>query len=499
MERALYIKKFRNIGLKEDDKTRLVLNYSLEKGKMGNLVILIGANNSGKSNVLDALMAFGAKTIDPARDLTEISIKDNDQIPEVGLSCKGVSDDEKYGYSYVYGQSERSVELPKSYKLVEQKLSNDLGTLTRELGNFISYFERYHNLRNGLYYGFSRNVDRSVYNSKTWLQQQLDAKTITLEALTSNVETLLKSFVDSNVNGEIIDWDNYTREYPDSSITKRGKWLKSSKSKYQTLEALYSERYGYNFMPEVKRYVETPITNSNISCTVDKLKTNPFFISLFKKVGYKMEEILKMYETFKTKNYKGMLTDQADEINEKLKELSKNFNKMYFSKEKDAEYQFLIDLESNRVEFEIKRGNKSLNLDHQSTGFKWFFNLYFNFLLNNTLSAGDIIIMDEPATNLHVLGVVELRKFLKEFAVKNDLTIVLATHLPYMLDPDYLDEVRMITTQDRVVHISNDFAAYHINDPDSLRPIKEALTVKTHYILDPEKSVVFVDGITDYN
>lgn len=56
MERVLEIEKFRNLGL--DKKEKLIINKSLEKGKMGDLVILIGANNSGKSNVLDALLAF---------------------------------------------------------------------------------------------------------------------------------------------------------------------------------------------------------------------------------------------------------------------------------------------------------------------------------------------------------------------------------------------------------------------------------------------------------
>ncbi|WP_220092244.1 hypothetical protein [Helicobacter sp. 16-1353] len=41
MERALYFNNFRNVGL--DESERLVLNHSLKRGEMGNLVILIGA------------------------------------------------------------------------------------------------------------------------------------------------------------------------------------------------------------------------------------------------------------------------------------------------------------------------------------------------------------------------------------------------------------------------------------------------------------------------
>lgn len=52
MERKLVINAFRNIGFKDGKPSNegLIINHSLEKGKMGDLVILVGANNSGKSN-----------------------------------------------------------------------------------------------------------------------------------------------------------------------------------------------------------------------------------------------------------------------------------------------------------------------------------------------------------------------------------------------------------------------------------------------------------------
>ena len=61
-ERALRIEAFRNIGFKDGKPwhERLVLNNSLKKGELGDLLNLIGANNSGKSNVLDALEIFSA-------------------------------------------------------------------------------------------------------------------------------------------------------------------------------------------------------------------------------------------------------------------------------------------------------------------------------------------------------------------------------------------------------------------------------------------------------
>ena len=63
--RAFELKQFRNIGYgdKSEDNSTLILNYSLNPEYMGDLVILIGPNNSGKSNVLDALSCLANRNI----------------------------------------------------------------------------------------------------------------------------------------------------------------------------------------------------------------------------------------------------------------------------------------------------------------------------------------------------------------------------------------------------------------------------------------------------
>ncbi|WP_220092242.1 AAA family ATPase [Helicobacter sp. 16-1353] len=159
-------------------------------------------------------------------------------------------------------------------------------------------------------------------------------------------------------------------------------------------------------------------------------------------------------------------------------------------------------MESNKISLALLRGSKEekgLSLEQQSTGFRWFFNLYFNLLVKQSLDAGDIIVMDEPATNLHPNGQIELRKFLKDFAIKNDITIIIATHLPFLIDLDYLDELRVVKMNDNRVSIVNNFAAIDSDDPDTLKHIKNALMTSKHVLFDFDSKVVFVEGITDYN
>ena len=96
MERKLQISAYRNIGF-EDGKPyteNLILNHSIQKGQMGDLVILIGANNSGKSNVLDALKSYNKRHITD-RDITDLYMEEECRKPSLKLSCS--TETEKFG------------------------------------------------------------------------------------------------------------------------------------------------------------------------------------------------------------------------------------------------------------------------------------------------------------------------------------------------------------------------------------------------------------------
>ncbi|MGL2867282.1 AAA family ATPase [Helicobacter pylori] len=150
--------------------------------------------------------------------------------------------------------------------------------------------------------------------------------------------------------------------------------------------------------------------------------------------------------------------------------------------------------------------NKPIILSQQSTGFQWAFNFMFGFLYNVgshfSLNKNIIYIMDEPATHLSVPARKEFRKFLKEYAHKNHVTFVLATHDPFLVDTDHLDEIRIVEKETEGSAIKNHFN-YPLNnaikDSDALDKIKRSLGVGQHVFHNPQKHrIIFVEGITDY-
>ncbi len=146
--------------------------------------------------------------------------------------------------------------------------------------------------------------------------------------------------------------------------------------------------------------------------------------------------------------------------------IAKEFNELLAIAQDDHQdnYQLKIRVRHNnkffrekctayKIKLEIYDCRKSDNqnpiiLSQQSTGFQWAFNFVFSFLYNVgsnfSFNKNIIYAMDEPATHLSVPARKEFRKFLKEYAHKHNTTFVLATHDPFLVDTDHLDEIRIV-------------------------------------------------------
>lgn len=206
--------------------------------------------------------------------------------------------------------------------------------------------------------------------------------------------------------------------------------------------------------------------------------------------------------------------------------ITKEFNKLLAIAEDSPQdsYQLKIHVRHNNklseekeyMAYEIKleihdcrksdNQNEPIILSQQSTGFQWAFNFMFGFLYNVgshfSLNKNIIYVMDEPATHLSVPARKEFRKFLKEYAHKNHVTFVLATHDPFLVDTDHLDEIRIVEKETEGSAIKNHFN-YPLNnagkDSDALDKIKRSSGVGQHVFHNPQKHrIIFVEGITDY-
>ncbi len=251
--------------------------------------------------------------------------------------------------------------------------------------------------------------------------------------------------------------------------------------------------------------------NNNNVCQLEFFndKSSLLFKVNFTEILENLAEILEYNMQLKidsliTKEFNKLLAIAEDSSQDsyQLKIHVRHNNKLSEEKEYTA-YEIKLEIHDCR---KSDNQNEPIILSQQSTGFQWAFNFMFGFLYNVgshfSLNENIIYVMDEPATPLSVPARKEFRKFLKEYAHKNHVTFVLATHDPFLVDTDHLDEIRIVEKETEGSVIKNHFN-YPLNnaskDSDALDKIKRSLGVGQHVFHNPKKHrIVFVEGITDY-
>lgn len=460
MKRVFEITAFRNIGFKDGKPcaSQLVLSNSTERGRMGELLVLVGANNTGKSNVLDALETYGKNTSELMKPLEApqvghlpgISPSDVNsffQDPECKLPKLTITATAFYKYNYSWYRC--NLPLVHSYHVTGSEIGLELKRCYDE------------------YYIRERNYLKSFYSdvNREFRENNVDC---------SDGRGLLNFILNYHDDRDFLNRvkDNCIEDLTKTIVRYEQRRIDDSDKILQ----FELDQDGYSKEPEI----------------------SAFFERLFNAIKVSPQEAVDAYKNFRNFQDKKYLVEFQEMVNDKLQSVSDIFNKMYFLE--DVPFSFKVEVERIGIFLTIHRGKVPVRLEQQSTGFRYFFDMFFNLLCTTELKPGTILIMDEPAANLHVKGQRELRAFLKEFALRNDITIIVATHSPFLVDLDNLDELRVVVgNNDGTSRIVNDFTAVDPTDPDTLRPIKEALTVENYMLVNPKATVVFVRTLVEYN
>ncbi len=279
----------------------------------------------------------------------------------------------------------------------------------------------------------------------------------------------------------------------------------------------YLQEIDQESLKEIKqsKYLSTEVKgecNNNV-CQFEFFKKDTshlLFKVSFTEILENLAEILEYNMQLKidsliTKEFNRLLAIVQDSPQDsyQLKIRVRHNNKFYDYSKKSTAYEIKLEIHDCR---KSDNQNEPIILSQQSTGFQWAFNFMFGFLYNVgshfSLNKNIIYVMDEPATHLSVPARKEFRKFLKEYAHKNHVTFVLATHDPFLVDTDHLDEIRIVEKETEDSAIKNSFN-YPLNnaskDSDALDKIKRSLGVGQHVFHNPQKHrIIFVEGITDY-
>ncbi|GCF04945.1 hypothetical protein HPK25_00110 [Helicobacter pylori] len=270
----------------------------------------------------------------------------------------------------------------------------------------------------------------------------------------------------------------------------------------------YLQEIDQELLKEIKRSdypfpkCEYHSDNDMVQLTFSKDDVSPLMVevSLVEILEYNMQ--LKM-DSLIAKEFNKLLAISQDnhQDNYQLK-IHVRYNSKFF-REKCTAYEIKLEIYDCRK----SDNQKPIILSQQSTGFQWAFNFMFGFLYNVgsnfSFNHNIIYVMDEPATHLSVPGIREFRKILKKYAHQHNTTFVLATHDPFLVDTDHLDEIRIVEKKEEGSAIENTFDYSLKNDAnrnsDALDKIKRSFGVSQNVFHNPQKHrIIFVEGTTDY-
>ncbi|GAA7699241.1 hypothetical protein HpCOL10_02510 [Helicobacter pylori] len=434
---------------------------------------------------------------------------------------------------------------PKNLKEIKEKFENNKEKF-KQSKNYFEFAEHcrecnpytaFQNLRNKVQFPLSGGLSYKSYKLVPTMKEYKESK------ITDNdLKTALFTCINYSFSSEFSQWDWLFRNslfrkmdfHPNAiwnfflSILKDGQALQIIIFDKNNNLVIYDSEKSFNIpekylqeidqesLKEIKqsKYLSTEVKgecNNNV-CQFEFFKKDTshlLFKVSFTEILENLAEILEYNMQLKidsliTKEFNRLLAIAEDSSQDsyQLKIHVRHSNELSEEKEYTA-YEIKLEIHDCR---KSDNQNKPIILSQQSTGFQWAFNFMFGFLYyvgsHFSLNKNIIYVMDEPATPLSVPARKEFRRFLKEYAHKNHVTFVLATHDPFLVDTDHLDEIRIVEKETEGSVIKNHFN-YPLNNAsknsDALYQIKRSLGVGQHVFHNPKKhQIIFVEGITDY-
>ncbi len=521
--RRLVIKNFRNLapfctGTAEDGndvKEFLTLNRSLEREELGGIVTLIGVNNSGKTNVLAALSAFGYQTyIDD--DYTDFLYSDKVK-PDVSMNVANGR------YGNAFKKSNDTFE----FDLLDGAFKDVLFRILMEEESF------------ELYKAYVGRQHESKFNEEQWMSEAYD------QVFMNNSPSELVRFVLSERDilmaggGSFLDYYNSiappkdngrananygggriyggtVKTFPNDPVKVISDGICIDCSGNEKFSAVldrvkvstvngkvddedpvedrndeFEQRYGYLLSNEVFDYEREITEQSELSCS--PTEPNWLVLTILEHLGFSENALKNSYAN-------PILRSRLEKnINEALNKVSDEFNDLLNID--DKRYFFELRLEKDNIEVTISYGEGvPLNLDRQSEGFRWLFDFYFGFMLNEEFNPGCIVLMDEFGNSLGFSTIRELVKKLRRFAQSRGITFVIATQNVMAVDVLHLDEVRLVVPmEDGSSHIVNNFDQFgEAGSHDIMGPAISGLMVSRNFMRTEGRRTVFVEGATDY-
>ncbi|WP_368293692.1 AAA family ATPase [Dehalobacter sp. TBBPA1] len=153
------------------------------------------------------------------------------------------------------------------------------------------------------------------------------------------------------------------------------------------------------------------------------------------------------------------------------------------------------------IDSENSGNDRMFDVSQRSKGFQWFFNFIMKLKFNPKYKLNPenaIYLLDEPGSYLHSSAQTELLKKLCNIAENN--TIIYCTHSQYLLDPDIINigGIKIVSKADSHISLVDYGNSSLTRSLGAFSALNDALHLKFGFHENILKQCVLVEGIVDY-
>lgn len=423
------ITEYRIRNYKAVKDTSIKLNYSLNP--------IIGVNESGKTTILSAILAF-----DKNRDKVNSGI----HLEFKNKYSTGATKDSRITANLILNKDE----------LAELKKTLNLRSEAPEFAHLSKFTEKT---------PFILTRELSSPDKEYTLEDNL---------FTSPIKKQIIVFLLKNLP-YILYFDDFTDRVPEEIVFKEdykttGKLAFSKNREWQEIVVEIFRRAGVEGIDDD----ENPLKSF---FHLDDKDQKDDILSDIEDVLNK--GIIEEWKRIKKSGYKNF-ADDSDNLSLELK-CEKNT------------FTFKVRDKSNQ---EKKR---TFNVSERSKGFQWFFNYMIKLKFNpryKVKKENSLFLLDEPGSYLHSSAQSELLKELKSVSEKN--TIVYCTHSQYLLNPKTikLGSIKIAEKENSTINLIEYGKYKSKDDRGALSTVYQALNV--NFTNDFVGKIVITEGITDF-
>lgn len=206
------------------------------------------------------------------------------------------------------------------------------------------------------------------------------------------------------------------------------------------------------------------------------------------------------------------LSDIAEVLNEEIVKEWKNLKLAHSrfdeSESDNLELSLSCDKQNDKYIFafnvkdtESENHRRTFDISQRSKGFQWYFNFIMKLKFNPKYKDNPhdaIYLLDEPGSYLHSSAQTELLKKLME--ISEDNTILFCTHSQYLLDPEIinLNDVRIVEKKDGTISIFNYGESPIEKDRGAYSALDDALHLKIGASFDLLNNAILFEGVSDW-